>query len=97
MIGFFNVASLLLGLVAWALPISTIITRRYRAAYPSASFGLCSLSLLLQLMQVQNLVRKQDWSALMDTWYAVVFAGIVLLLVNLVANIVAFAIAKLRR
>ena len=97
MIGFFNVASLLLGLVAWALPISTIITRRYRAAYPSASFGLCSLSLLLQLMQVQNLVRKQDWSALMDTWYAVVFAGIVLLLVNLVAHIVAFAIAKLRR
>ena len=97
MIGFFNVASLLLGLVAWALPISTIITRRYRAAYPSVSFGLCSLSLLLQLMQVQNLVRKQDWSALMDTWYAVVFAGIVLLLVNLVANIAAFAVAKLRR
>ena len=97
MIGFFNVASLLLGLVAWALPISTIITRRYRAAYPSVSFGLCSLSLLLQLMQVQNLVRKQDWSALMDTWYAVVFAGFVLLLVNLVANIAAFAIAKLRR
>ncbi len=97
MLAFFNIASLLFGLVAWALPISTIVTRRYRAVYPSVSFGLCSVSLLCQLMQVQNLVRKQDWSALEDTQYAVVFAGIVLLMVNLVANIAAFAIAKLRR
>ena len=97
MVAFFNVASLLLGLVAWALPISTIITRRYRAAYPVASFGLCALSLLLQLMQVQARVYRQDWSALIDTQYAVVFAGIVLLLVNLVANIAAFVIARLRR
>lgn len=97
MVAFFNTASLLLGLAAWALPISTIITRRYRVAYPSTSFGLCALSLLLQLMQVQVRVIRQDWSALMDTQYAVVFAGIVLLLVNLVANIAAYAIAKLRR
>jgi len=97
MSAFFNVSSLLIGLVAWALPLSTIFTMRYRAAYPTVSFGLCSLALLLQLMEAQNRVRLHDWSALEDTWYAVVFAGIVLLLVNLVLNIVAYVIAKLRR
>lgn len=97
MLGFLNIASLLLGLAAWALPLCTIVTRRYRAEYSSVSFALCALALLLQLMQVQNLVRKQDWSALMDTWYAVVFAGVVLLLVNVALHIAAFVIGKHRK
>lgn len=89
MYGLLNIASLLLGLAAWALPIAAIIRKRNTGPFTGISFGLCSLSLLFQLVYTQHLVDIRDWSALEDTHCAVVCAAVVLLSATLLLNIAA--------
>lgn len=62
-----NLGSLVLGLAAWGIPLCAI-GRKYRFGICCiGSLSCCVLSFLLQLLEVRNRVRLNDWSALMDT------------------------------
>ena len=54
-----NIASLLLGLCAWLFAMLAITTKRKFLAHRNClnSFSLCAISLVLQLFEVQRLIR----------------------------------------
>ena len=96
MSAFFNIFSILFGLCGWALPLWSIITRQYRSGFPGASFGLCSLSLLMQLFQIRHRLFIGDLAALEDTIHTVVLAAMGLFCLTLLLNIAAYVIGKLK-
>lgn len=93
MSAFFNIGSLILGLAAWALPLIALTRRRSAAGI---SFALCAASVLLQLREVKNRVRLQDFAAIEDTISAVAFAATVLLIGTVVLNICVYVINQYR-
>ncbi|CEI81744.1 MULTISPECIES: hypothetical protein [Oceanobacillus] len=99
MIGLLNIGSLLLGLVAWILPV--IILTRYDknnpknwAAFSLASMSACAISLCFQLAYNYHLVKIEDWIALMDTAGAVVSAAAVLLIVTILLNAITIFVYR---
>ena len=91
MAGLFNLGSLILGLVAWILPITSLLRRskltdRGRAVYLFLSLAACSISLLLQQYYNDYLVKIEDWSAMMDTMKAVSIAATALVIVTIALN-----------
>ena len=90
-----NVGSLMLGLVAWVIPIVNFLgdkelKEKRWIVLTIGSFSACSIALCFQMLYNYNLVKIGDWSALMDTIGAVVFASITLVIVTIVLN--AFAL-----
>ena len=97
MIYWLTPASLILGLVAWILP--SIYMSKYNkinakkgSLYIFLSISACGISIFLQIIYNDYLVKIGDWSALMDTTGAVVLASGTLLGVTLLLN--AFAVMK---
>ncbi|MCL1999541.1 MAG: hypothetical protein FWG65_12320 [Turicibacter sp.] len=91
-----NVASLVLGLAAWILPIIGIAKHSENwSIYAVFSLGACVLAVFFQTVYQNYLVRIEDWSAIMDTSWGVVFASAVLIGVAFLLNLLAFA--KYRR
>jgi len=86
-----NLGSLALGFCAWGLGICAIRSRRSRSAYGFSfgSFCACAVSLVLQLLEVQNRVRIRDFAAIEDTIRAVILAACVLLSVTVFLNTAA--------
>ena len=91
-----NLASLLLGLTAWGLPVWLLARpeRRKRRLGPvlTASGLACGLALLCQLAYGSHLVAAGDWTALMDTAPAVTAAAAVLVAVTALLNALASAV-----
>lgn len=84
-----NLGSLVLGLAAWGIPLCAI-GRKYRFGICCiGSLSCCVLSFLLQLLEVRNRVRLNDWSALMDTIDAVVAGAVVMIAGMLISNVFA--------
>lgn len=81
-----NLASLVLGLVSWALPgwlLARPEGRRKKAGRVLVLSGTaCALALVFQLVYQWHLVAIGDWSALMDTTGAVVKVSMVLVAVT---------------
>ena len=94
MYGLLNIASLFLGLAAWLLPILVILRRKSLPGFSAASYALCCLSLLCQVLYTQHLVTIRDWSAVEDTHGAVVFCSLVLLAIAAMLNLVAFLLTR---
>ena len=88
-----NLASILLGLAAWTLPLVYLATGKRRGLCCGSSFALCALSLYLQLREVMHRAGIGDFAAIDDTIRAVVFAANVLLITTAVLN----ALALLRK
>ena len=90
-----NLASLVLGLVSWALPgwlLACPERRRKRVGFVMMVSGTaCALALLFQLVYNWHLVAIGDWSALMDTTGAVVKVSVVLVAVTAGLNALAAA------
>ncbi|MFC5602793.1 hypothetical protein [Sporosarcina koreensis] len=87
MVGLLNIGSLVLGLVAWILPVVSLIrVTKHWAALSIMSLSACAISLFFQIYYTYHLVQIEDWAALMDTMGAVVVAGTVLLIVTLLLN-----------
>jgi amino acid transporter len=91
MIGLLNLGSLVLGLIAWILPVTNII--RYKkhdhrkwVTLSIMSISACAISLCFQIFYNYHLVKIEDWSALMDTTDAVAFVAAVLLIVTIILN-----------
>lgn len=88
-----SAGSLILGLVAWILPIINL--NRYRddnhdnkrwVVLAIISLSACAISLCFQIFYHHHLVKIEDWSALMDTAGAVAFVSSVLLIITILLN-----------
>ncbi|MDU4738752.1 hypothetical protein [Clostridium sp.] len=93
MITLLNPTSLLLGLIAWILPIINLIKfKKYEnkswIILSIISISSCVISLFLQIIYNNHLVQINDWSALMDTTDALVFVSAVLIVVTIILNTV---------
>ena len=91
MISFLMLGSLVLGLIAWILPIMNI--GRYRmnynknwAIYSIVSISACAIAISLQVIYSNHIVQKGDWSALMDTSGTSTLLSIILLISTLMLN-----------
>ncbi|MCR1949860.1 MULTISPECIES: hypothetical protein [unclassified Clostridium] len=93
MITLLNPTSLLLGLIAWILPIINLMQfkkheNRSWIILSIISISSCAISLFLQIIYNNHLVQINDWSALMDITDALVFVSAVLLVVTISLNAV---------
>lgn len=93
MIILLNPASLLLGLIAWILPIISLMQYKENKnkswiILSIISISSCVISLFLQIIYNNHLVQINDWSALMDTTDALVFVSEVLIVVTIILNTV---------
>lgn len=97
MISLLNPASLVLGLIAWVLPIVNLMLykKHFHWHWPAVSvlsISSCAISLCLQIFYNNYLVKIADWSALLDTTDAVVFAAVVLLIVTITLNVITLLV-----
>lgn len=91
MLGLLNLGSLVLGLIAWILPVVNLLRRnkansRSWVAFSVASVSACAISLCMQIFYTNHLVKIEDWSALMDTSHAVALVATILLVVTIILN-----------
>lgn len=91
MMGLLNLGSLVLGLIAWVLPIIHLERRKRDNQNKGLtllfmSFSACAISLCFQIFYQYHLVQIEDWSAIMDTMGGVALASGVLLIVTIVLN-----------
>lgn len=95
--GWLNLGSLVTGLIAWILPM--IILMQHQKAdfrnvmfFSIASVSACAISLCLQIFSTSHLVKREDWSALMDISPTLVLVASVLLAGTLILNAVTLVI-----
>lgn len=79
-----NIGSLLLGSIAWVIPIVSLIKGSKKNTQRMPSLTLMSmasaiLSLWLQILYNYYLLQIADWTALLDTTGAVVFIAFILI------------------
>lgn len=86
-----NLGSLLLGLIAWLLPVVNLM--RYEKHAPKnwvtlsiMSFTACTISLFFQIFNNYHLVKNEKTYAIMDTSGGVTFVAAVLLIVTIILN-----------
>ncbi len=88
MSAFFNITSLTLGLIAWAIPLALLLRDMdSHAGGVLASGTACMTALLLQLCEIGHRVAIHDYPAIIDTIGAVIFAAMVLVAVTTVLNL----------
>lgn len=97
MIVFLNAGSIVLGLAAWIMPVISIIRCRktavkMRMLFTVISFTACAFSLFMQIAEIQQRVILQDWAALMDTAGALVKISLVLVVITVVLNGIAWVL-----
>lgn len=88
--GWLNVGSLVLGLIAWFIPVVNIIQhkkgKKFSLILSLLSMGACVIALWFQISFNNYLVQIQDWTALMDTTNTLNWVSAVLLIVTVVLN-----------
>ena len=94
MLSFLNLhlLSLTAGIAAWLFGCWAIASKKNRNTriFSVASLSLCSIALVSQLIEIGRLVEKNDLSAVMDTIRAVNIAAVVLTVITVVLNVMAF-------
>lgn len=95
------IGSLILGLIAWILPIINLMkikksNNRNWFAFSVLSICACSISLFFQILYNNYLVNIEDWAALMDTIGPSTLLSAVLLIVTIILNIVTLIIYRHR-
>ncbi len=95
--GWLNWGSLVLGLVAWILPVVNLMQHdkadhRNWVAFSVASVSACAIALCLQIFYTSHLVKIEDWSALMDISDALVLVATILLVVTLILNAITLVV-----
>ncbi|WP_068676735.1 hypothetical protein [Oceanobacillus sp. Castelsardo] len=101
MIGWFNVGSLVFGLIAWILPIMNLIRDKKQGnnnwvVLSIISISACSISLYFQILNSYHRVRIEDWSALMDIMGARVFVTAILLIITIILNVITLLVYRNR-
>jgi len=93
MIGWLNVGSLVLGLIALILPAVNLIRYpkpafNHWAALSIISMSACAISLFFQILTGYYRVKEEDWAGFFDVMDAKVFAAAVLLIITIILNAV---------
>ena len=90
MIGWLNLSSLVLGLIALILPSINIARYEKRSKYwitfSIVSLSACSVSLFLQTFSFYERVKAKDWAALMDTMSVIASVPAILLIGTILLN-----------
>ncbi len=97
--GWLNVGSLVLGLIAWFFPVVNIMQcKKYDhknwIIFSVMSISACAISLCFQIFYNYHLVKIEDWSDLMDTTGAVAFVASVLLIVTILLNAITLIVYR---
>lgn len=94
----FNIASLVLGICAWIFAFLAIITPKADTSHRNTvlSFSFCAFALVFQLLEINRRVSIGDYSAIEDTIEAIVTEAVVLSVVTVVLNMVAWVKAMRR-
>lgn len=102
MIDFLNIGSILLGLIAWILPIVNLM--RYKnnqhknwVVLSVMSISACAISLNFQIFYNYHLVKLEDWSAIMDITGTLVLATSVLLIFTVILNTITLIVYRDRK
>ena len=95
--GWLNVGSLVFGLIAWGVPVMSFIQYRQAdvrrcALYAVVSLSACATALGMQMLYTGHLVKISDWTALLDTYEAVIGVSSILLIVTIIMNSIALAL-----
>ena len=93
MIGLLNLGSLILGLIAWIVPVISLMrikkgNNQNYLALSAISFSSCAISLSLQSFNISHMKKMEDWAALMDTTDALAVLSTVLITGTIILNIV---------
>ena len=88
---YFNLFSIGLGLLAWAMPVICLCIKKRREFLTCGSLLCVAFSLYFQLREVLNRVHMRDFAAIEDTIGAVCFCASVLIAVTLILNILAWS------
>lgn len=89
--GFFNIGSLLLGIVAWITTACAIgVSNKKSNVLSTISFSACLSVLFLQLLEINHRIEINDHTAIMDTIEFVAHVSLILVLITILLNIVAF-------
>ena len=99
MIGLLNFGSLILGLIAWWLPVVALMRYKNRegrnwVTLSIISISACAVSLCFQILYNNHLVQIEDWSALMDTTGTVALVAAVLLIVTIILNTITLVVCR---
>ena len=86
-----NIGSFTLGLIAWGLAFIAIKSKKEKVShvFSVGSFSLCAVSLVLQILEIENRFAQRDFVAIEDTIGAVIFASIALVAVTIGLNVMA--------
>ena len=95
-----NIGSLILGACAWLFAGLAIATPKAYTSHRNTlvSFGLCAISLVFQLFEINRRAFLGDYAAIEDTIEdtigAVLIASVALVSITMILNLVALAKAK---
>ncbi|MEC2077760.1 hypothetical protein [Metabacillus fastidiosus] len=100
MIGWLNLGSLVLGLIAWILSAINIIRNeklsRNWIILSIMSLSACSISLFFQICSFYERVKAEDWDALMDTVSVIASVPAILLIGTIILNAITLYIYRNR-
>lgn len=99
MFGLLNIGSLLLGLIAWILPIVNLTRDKKQenknwVILSTISISACSISLCFQIFYTYHKVTVEDWGALLDTMYTITFVSTALIIVTIVLNVITLIVYR---
>ena len=101
-VGWLNFFSILLGIVAWALPLVSLFKRIRSSGFAGVAFCAlslcaCSGSLYLQLLAIDTRMPLSDIAWLKDTFPAVLAACTILLTITAALNLIALIVHLVKR
>ncbi|KIL50802.1 hypothetical protein KP77_14220 [Jeotgalibacillus alimentarius] len=93
MYGWLNIGSLVLGLIAWIIPVVLLAKHDKKslqswALFSIASISACVIAVLFQILYNDYLIRIEAWVSLMDTTRAVVVLSSILAGVTIILNVI---------
>lgn len=100
-IGYLNLASFVLGCIAWALPVFVMIRSKRNhgkraEVFSILSAGACALTLYLQIVETNERVKVRDWSGIDDTFHALTTVAGILIVVTVILNLWMYAKVRKR-
>jgi hypothetical protein len=101
MVGLLNLGSLVLGIIAWILPVAALMQYKKhhlwnRAVLSIMSISACAISLCFQMFNIKHLVEIEDWTALLDTAGTIAFVAAVLVIVTIILNAIIMIIDRIK-
>lgn len=94
-----NIGSLVLGLIAWLLPVVNLMQykkpdHKNWVVLSIMSISACAISLCFQIINNSHLVKIEDWTALMDITGSLAVIASVLLIVTIILNAITLIVYR---